>query len=96
MQTSWLVTVQATGPEQITMAHALCARADLGKDTKQEQPDATGVASSAGGAACEGQHSIVLGKGGVGQGARQGRKEAVDSCSHTALASIGFSKLYMA
>lgn len=81
------MTVQATVSEHAAMTDAPCARADLRKDSKQEQPDATGVASSAGGAASEGQHSVVLCKGGVRQGACQRCKEAVDSCSHAALAS---------
>lgn len=38
----------------------------LGQDSKQEQPDSTGIAGATRGASGQGQHSIVLSKGGVG------------------------------
>ena len=53
----------------------------LGQNTKQEEPDATSIASTARRTSGEGQHSIVLGKGGVGQTSRQCSKEAVDTCT---------------
>ena len=53
----------------------------LGQHSKEEEPYAAGVASAAGGAAGEGQHSVVLGKGCVGQRASQASKETVDACS---------------
>ena len=60
----------------------------LGQDPKQEQPDSTGIAGTAGGAAGESQHAIVLSKGGVRQRASQPSKEAVDACMTPTTSSV--------